>query len=311
MESIGDYFFDRCGEFPDALGEFPRFFEIETVNACNARCPMCTIDDWDRKDGLMHPDLFAKIAQELGAHAKEVRRVHLYRDGEPLLDKRIAGKVAHLKALKIQRVGLSTNAALLTTDRAEMLLMAGLDEIILSVDSLDKATYEAIRVGLDFDEVMRNCLQFIRLRDDMQSSCQIWVRMIRQESNKDEWPAFKAFWSGKVRESDRVDYRNIHNWGSQLVNFKPVAEANIADPCIAPWSLMVIFADGSVPRCNVDYNNKHPIGNVGESTIKELWKSAPQIALRLQHLAGNRGGICVGCNVWSEGANSKAERKAA
>ncbi len=27
------------------LLNFPRFIEIETVNACNARCPMCTIDD--------------------------------------------------------------------------------------------------------------------------------------------------------------------------------------------------------------------------------------------------------------------------
>ena len=32
----------------NSLLEFPRYVEIETVNACNARCPMCTINDWER-----------------------------------------------------------------------------------------------------------------------------------------------------------------------------------------------------------------------------------------------------------------------
>ena len=25
---------------------FPKFFEVETINACNAKCIMCTIHDW-------------------------------------------------------------------------------------------------------------------------------------------------------------------------------------------------------------------------------------------------------------------------
>src|SRR5882672_2334498 len=59
------------------LLDFPRFFEIETVNACNARCPMCTINDWDRRDGLMSDDLYKRIVDEIKGHP-EVKRVHLY-----------------------------------------------------------------------------------------------------------------------------------------------------------------------------------------------------------------------------------------
>ncbi len=33
----------------DDLLSFPRYIEVETVNACNARCPMCTIQDWERR----------------------------------------------------------------------------------------------------------------------------------------------------------------------------------------------------------------------------------------------------------------------
>ena len=32
----------------EGLLNYPKYVEIETVNACNARCPMCTINDWER-----------------------------------------------------------------------------------------------------------------------------------------------------------------------------------------------------------------------------------------------------------------------
>jgi len=42
-----DYLHTRISpqESYEDLLAFPRYFEIETVNACNARCTMCTIDD--------------------------------------------------------------------------------------------------------------------------------------------------------------------------------------------------------------------------------------------------------------------------
>lgn len=288
---------------------FPRYFEIETVNACNARCPMCTIDDWDRRDGLMDADLFEKIADEIGDHREVVKRVALYRDGEPLLDKKLPAKVAGLKGRGVRKVGISTNAALLNEDKAESLLLAGIDEVLLSIDSLVPQTYEAIRKGLRFDEVLNNCLRFINIRDSLKSDCKIWVRMIRQESNRDEWEWFERFWKSKLSTTDRIDYRNLHNWGSQLVNFKAISHADTEKPCVALWSLMVIFANGDVPRCGVDYNLKHPIGNVRDRNIASIWNEHE--ALREDHLAGKRESICKGCTVWDAGANSDADRIAA
>jgi radical SAM protein with 4Fe4S-binding SPASM domain len=284
------------------MTQFPSYFEIETVNACNARCPMCTIDDWDRRDGLMADELFTKIATEIGEHSDVVRRVQLFRDGEPLLDKKLALKTELVKGLGVRKVGISTNGALLTRKRSRDLLEAGMDEVILSIDSLVPETYEKIRPPLKFDQVFQNILDFVDERDRLGSTCQAWVRMIRQESNFNEWPEFEAYWKKVLKPTDRVDYRNVHNWGSQLVRFKPVSKANVEKPCVALWSLMVIFADGSVPMCNVDYNNKHPLGNLRDSKISELWQSMEQNRRREEHLQGKRSGICKGCTVWSEEA---------
>ena len=69
--------------------------------------------------------------------------------------------------------------------------------------------------------------------------------------------------------------------------------------------IMVItssFANGEVPLCNVDYNNKYPTGSIMQNTIKELWKSKIMSARRKLHLNGKKKdlSICANCNVWDE-----------
>lgn len=301
----GEYLRRRISpETPFArLAEFPRFFEIETVNTCNARCPMCTIEEWDRHSPTMKDPLFDKIAEEICSRVDEVTRVSLYRDGEPLLDKKLASRVAKLKRGGVRQTAISTNVSLLDADRARDLLEAGLDVIILSIDSLRKEIFESIRVRLNFDEVLENALRFIELRNRIRPKTQVWVRMIRQESNYDEWPAFEAYWKPKLAGHDRVNYHNLHNWGNQLASFKAVAPSMEPSlPCVALWSLMVIFANGDVPLCNVDYSNKYPTGSVARDSIASVWQSPTMTERRALHLAGRKAdlSICGDCNVWDE-----------
>lgn len=287
----------------DDLLEFPRYLEIETVNTCNARCPMCTISEWKRKSLPLTDSLFNKIASEVVKYADKIKRVTLYRDGEPLIDKKLPLRIAFFKERGIKSTSISTNVSLLTEERAKDLLSAGLDIIIMSIDSLRKEAYQKIRLGLSFKEVMHNARIFIELRNKMRPQTQIWMRMIRQEDNFEEWPLYHSYWSKLLLPSDRVYYHNIFNWGGQLRSFKPVNksyEPNL--PCVALWSLMVIFSNGDVPLCNSDYNNKYPLGSVVKNSILELWQSKVMQERRQLHLNGRKSSIdiCGNCNVWDE-----------
>lgn len=127
--------------------------------------------------------------------------------------------------------------------------------------------------------------------------------MIKQEENKDEWDNYYDFWTKYTSEVDRVYFHNIFNWGGQLDNYKSISksfEPNL--PCVALWSLMVFFANGDVPLCNVDYNNKFSTGNVMKTSIKDLWSSKIMNSRRKLHLDGNKKDIslCINCNVWDE-----------
>jgi len=297
---------DKDSKINDLL-RFPRFFEIETVNACNARCPMCTIDDWQRKTPTMKDGLFNKIVDELREHSDTIQRVSLYRDGEPLLDKKLPKRVQLLKDNGIKQVSIATNVSLLNEKRSIDLLESGIDLVIMSIDSLDKNIFESIRVRLDFDEVIENAKRFIELRDRISPNTRIWMRMIRQKSNIDEWPYYEQYWSKYLNKNDRIYYHNIFNWGGQLDGFSPVKstyEPNL--PCVSLWSLFVIFGDGKVPLCNVDYNNKFPLGDVTKSSIEEIWRSSLLNKYRDMHLGHKKDNIsiCQNCNVWDEGSES-------
>tara|TARA_Y100000310_G_scaffold50196_1_gene46290 strand:+ start:4226 stop:5203 length:978 start_codon:yes stop_codon:yes gene_type:complete len=287
----------------DTLLKFPRYIEIETVNICNARCPMCTITDWNRDAKPMTDELFAKIASELINHTSEIKRVSLYRDGEPLLDSKLAERVAILKKGGIKTVAISTNVSLLTESKSRDLLNAGIDLVIMSIDSLKKEIYENIRKGLRFEDVLNNALRFIELRNKLRPETKIWIRMIRQESNNNEWTEYHKYWSHKLSDNDRVYYHYIFNWGGQLNGFKSVSksyEPNL--PCVSLWSLLVIFSNGDVPLCNVDYKKKYPTGSILSNTIEELWQSSLMNQKREHHLKGEKASIdiCKSCNVWDE-----------
>ena len=290
------------GSFEDLL-EFPRFFEIETINACNAHCPMCTIESWTRHSPIMSMDLFTKIADEIGEYTDQVHRVSLFKDCEPLLDKKLSQRIALLKECGVKNVAIHTNVSLLDEKRGKAILEAGLDEITLSIDSLDKEVFEEIRKGLSLEVVLENAIKFIELRNRIRPQSQIKVRMIKQDSNRDEWEAYEAFWQGKLAPHDRCFTRNIHNWGGQLEGHKHVAESLQPQvPCLSLWSAMVIFADGDVPMCTVDFNNTYPTGSVLKNTIKELWDSPVMVERRQTHMEHRRGVFpsCRTCNVWDE-----------
>lgn len=112
----------------EQLLSFPSFFEVETVHGCNARCGMCQAMKSQAPRGVMAEKLFVALAEEIALHAPQVRMVKLFRDGEPLLDPHLEERVGLMKALNIRSVSITSNMSLTTAERAERLLLSGLDQ---------------------------------------------------------------------------------------------------------------------------------------------------------------------------------------
>ena len=283
------------------LPPFPAYFTIETVKACNARCVFCTINSWPSHKPFMDDELFTKISAEIIRHASEVQQVCLNGSGEPLLDKKIADRINVFKRGRINKVILTTNASLLDSKKAEALLDAGLDELLISFNGLDKEKYESLRIGLSFETVMKNTLDFISLRNAKRSKTRIRLRMeAHQLFSNDEVMAWISFWQSRLDQEDQVYAKKLHNWGTQLPG---IDVGNISEiKCHVLWSTMNILSDGAVALCCVDYEPKYPLGLLSDSSIDAVWHGEHACRIRNLHASGKRSSIplCSLCTVWEE-----------
>jgi len=297
------YVEQRLGWPVGDLNRFPRFFEIETVNSCNARCIMCGIDFDSRPKSNMDDALFAKITDEISNYTDYVEKVMLYLDGEPLIDKKLPHRIKMMKDAGVKKVSISSNGSLLNEKNSVAIIEAGLDDIYLTIDSLKKETYEAIRVRLDFDEVYNNVINFISLRNKLNPQLMIRVQMILQELNQNERDDFIPHFEKLLSPTDQIVVQKAHNWGSTLDVMKFGDEDKVNNyPCIALWGTFVVHVNGDVPLCCIDTDTKYPLGNLNEQTIEEVWTGEPMRAFREKHLNGMRSeiSICDGCTLWRE-----------
>ena len=252
---------------------FPKYFEIETINACNARCKMCTITDWNKQDSVIMSDfLFEKFVNEVSGYSHWVETVSLNKHGEPTLDKKLSQRVKMLKDVGIKKTTFATNGQLLKPELIEKLLDAGLDDIMISLDGVTKETFEAIRGRLNYDVVLQNTLGLIRIRDQRKSDMTIRVRMVLMDENRHELNGWLDFWKSKLTARDQIYAKPVHTWGNQwgkesLEKIQKYA----AIPCQYLFTSMVIQVDGKVPLCAVDYNTKYPMGHFAKQTIQEIW----------------------------------------
>lgn len=210
-------------------------------------------------------------------------------------------------------MSLTSNGSLLDRKRAEEILTSGLEWINFSIDGLDKRIYEHIRKGLKFEEVLGNVLQFIMLRNAMESKVSVRISIIKNSAYLEEMEKIVSFWE-KILDSAKGDSIKIDelNFGitnkskdKGLKNYeydrkKIFAQANNL-PCYVIWNHLVIKADGQVALCCVDQCRNISLGNLQEQSIKEIWQNSEKLKqIRQEHLKKGRASVecCKDCLCW-------------
>jgi radical SAM protein with 4Fe4S-binding SPASM domain len=299
----------RLNDINEAL-YFPKFFMVETTRVCNARCPFCPVEEWGNGVNYMPDSTFDIVAQQLIEEKDWVHYVCMQRAGEPLLDMKLAKRIKRLKQGGIKRIDFSTNASMLTEDRAVELFKAGLDEIMCSIDSVEKEEYEKSRIGLKYDKVMNNIKTLFKVRDRINPKALIRVRGVLchdpySPEGKAAVEKFEAYWAPYRKPQDRVYMKKLHNWANQhkWEGHIPDHYSDIFHPCILPWSTFMVNTDGKVPLCGLDYNAGVCYGNILEKSIKDIWRNSPKLQeTRRLHSTGNRNEIsfCRGCRLFDK-----------
>ncbi len=280
---------------------------IESTNICNLSCIMCPtgLKQISRPQGFMDFEVFKQIVDEM---APWVRATTLHIWGEPLLHKRIFDMVAYCRQ-KGLRAEISTNATLLTEDKARRLLEAGLDAIYLSIDGLRPETYESIRVKADYERTNQNIRRFVELKVEGGYHTFVNIQIIQMKQTLDEIKDFIKTWS--IPGVDRINVKPFDSWADQIEQIsalRPEEKKNTSPrrwPCPNLWYHVHIYWDGSIAMCDRDFNLRYPLGNVidpdGKVRVMKNWNGPEMQELRRRHVENDLADVspCNTCIEWA------------
>ena len=164
ISNFDAFVFDEHGQEtdPTRLRSMPTVFEFELDNTCNLECIMCG-GQWSsaiRKNREKLPRLHTPydegFVEQLRTFIPHLRRCN-FLGGEPFLIQIYYSIWKVIEELNPKmKVFITSNGTTLPSRAREIINNLANLKVILSIDSLQKKTYESIRLNADFDKVMEN-----------------------------------------------------------------------------------------------------------------------------------------------------------
>jgi len=267
---------------------------IEISNACNLKCIMCPRNVMKRKIEFMDGKTFESII--MPNHTK-LEFVSLNGFGEPLLHPDLFEFLGLCREYGV-RTGISTNCTLLDERKAVALLENPPDIITLAIDSVNRESFEKVRIGAKFDVVMENTRRFLRLCASSKRRPFVILQCIYMTETKDQVYAFKRAFAGY--EYDAIRIRQLTYSGRERDD---ADYAHELCSCYWLWTEPMILSNGTLVPCCQDVNGRLVLGNIRDGSLNALWNRGYICELRAKHAAGQRAAIpiCSQCNMYQPG----------
>ncbi len=238
-----------------------------------------------RKTGLMDFSLFKKIVDESKGKTELLYMANGV--GEPLIHPKIIEMIEYANKNGIHTM-IGTNGTLLTRELTKRLFNSGLDIIELSIDAATSSTYNKIRGGKNYDQLLKNLKTFSEVNRSRKSAKPFTIlQFIMTKFNAQEAEQF--YNKFKSEGFDLIAFINCHNWAGSIPNFSVNRKKSLGKSrnCRLLWSQVSILWNGDVTPCNYDFDGKSVIGNVNTSSLEEIWNSPKMIRIRDYHSTGN------------------------
>lgn len=155
----------------------PRIMLVALTNRCNLKCPMCATREesncWDISEDFKK--YVIKNLPNLELITWQGGEVFLYKGFEDLFLE--ASKNKYLKQIII------TNGLLLNEHWSNLLIKASFLDLTISIDSIEKEAYEAIRLGAKFEVLLSNLKYLKRVREENTSNITLTMRITVSDDN--------------------------------------------------------------------------------------------------------------------------------
>ncbi|MBW1824114.1 MAG: radical SAM protein [Deltaproteobacteria bacterium] len=148
---------EALGRILYMIPDYPSQAQIEITNRCNLACKMCPRDYFNLLKEDMPLETFKKIVDRI----ENITLLTLTGWGEPLVHPHIFEMITYCKE-RSHKVKLTTNGTLLTSEMRQRVFPSGLDEITISLESINKAS----EVGHTNLDVLQHIKDLAKERQD-------------------------------------------------------------------------------------------------------------------------------------------------
>lgn len=267
--------------------DFPIHVDLEVTSACNLKCVMCFQSFNPPKYGYMDFELFKRVVDDGVAHG--LASIKLNYRGEPLLHSKVIEMVRYAKDKGVIEVMFNTNGVMMDEKMARALIDAHLDKVIFSVEHYQKETYEKIRVGATWDQVLGNIKRLMALKQTLRTSWPV-VRVQTCKFPGFDLKEYNRFWSQIV---DDVAYNDLLDYGEYIK--VPKSDPEPAFCCPQLWQRLMVMWDGKVTLCCGDQNVEMVVGNAKAESLHDIWTSNRVSQFREWHKNGESHKMLI-CN---------------
>jgi MoaA/NifB/PqqE/SkfB family radical SAM enzyme len=296
---------------------------ISVTYRCNLKCQMCMRhipESWDASD------VSSDVLEPFLEASPYINSAFIGGVGEPLLYKDLCGVVKVLKGRMPEagQIGLNTNGTLMTEHSASRLLDAGVNWICFSVDGATRDTYERIRSGSNFKDVIKNIAYTVEYRISSGRK-RLWLmtNFVIQQDNFEEIPDFVRLAGSLGLDSVVFNYLRDYKEGKfRMIDenvlyplFQKAAEigdrngVKIIFPGLRPidkprckfmQSTYIWLSGEVVPCCRMlPGAYQGPIkmfGNVRKDSLLDIWNSLEYRDFRHKVLTNDFPEPCKGCH---------------
>ena len=195
-------YFEQVASTSSEAASPPVCLYLEVTNRCNLLCETCprTFEDLE-PPADMSMDLFRSIVDQV----PNVARVVLHGVGEPMLVKHLPDMIRYLKQPgRRTHVLFNTNGTLLAPKKHREIIATGLDELRVSLDAAEAATFLKVRGKDMFDRIVRNVSSFTNLQAATGATkplVSLWLTGLKE--TVDQLPDF-------VRLAARIGVKEVH-----------------------------------------------------------------------------------------------------
>lgn len=297
-----EYLFSDGNKVEKKPSTKPRYYQIETLAACNAACSFCPYETMSRKGSKMSDAMIEGFLSEITSRPQEDNfSLCTHKVSEPLLDDRTVSIIRRLLSQhKNARFGLTTNLNMMPKDFLNEIKRVVIDHgprisISVSINEAEKKKYEET-MKLDYNKTVENLRKLASAAPELYKLGLQPITVTRTSTNGPDDLAFLRLMKSEYSEFNAELFK-LNSWVEKGNNsIHDYTQKIYGDRSCKEWSRVSINADGNASLCCMDAESIKTIAGTGQRSLQQIYQDKMHQFVPKSLRRRDSVNPCKGCN---------------